>query len=214
MLLDDDVVLDFLVFEEIFYFLFFFKNSLLQVKNVWAEDKTLNPIISGHMEETLSKLHGPQKMLKNIICFHPTCSKLWKERKKWVMTEFLYSVEGGRIKDCEKTQEDETRMRETIWMSPCSGADYLRLWGSHRFHEANIKATAGGKGQAETRGQLQKENEKCNLRNRGGACQWVCVHVSVFPCMYSYTAQHPPALCLLNFKGNFLVKLSWLALVG
>lgn len=38
------------------------------------------------------------------------------------------------------------------------------------------------------------------------------VCVCVFPCIYSYTAQHPPALCRFNFKGHFLVKLSRLTL--
>lgn len=85
------------------------------------------------------------------------------------------------------------------------GADYLRLWCSHRFHEANIKATAGGKGQAETRGQLQKENEKCNRHDRGGARRRPCAHVSIY--MHVFRTQlgirHPQ--CFSDYKGNFLL---------
>lgn len=91
-----------------------------------------------------------------------------------------------------------------MWTSPSSGADYLRLWCSHRFHEANIKATAGGKGQAYTWGQPQKGNKKCNDCN-SSVRAWVSV--CVFPCIYSYTAKHPPALCLFNFEANVLVKI-------
>ena len=66
---------------------------------------------------------------------------------------------------------------------------------SHRFHEANIKATAGGKGQAET----HEDSCRKGMRNAIYVIerQHVCVCVSMY-------MQQQHALCLFNFKGNFL----------
>lgn len=94
---------------------------------------------------------------------------------------------------------DDKRMREPIWTNPHSGEDYLRLWCSHRFHEANIKATAGGKGQAET----HEDNSRKGMRNAISVIKTeprlcVCFHVHLYP---------PTQLSsLLNFKGNVLVN--------
>lgn len=150
----------------------------------------------------------PQKMMKNITSFHPTCSKLWK-KKRSDDKKFLYSVEGGRIKDWEGRQKMRREWERLSERAPCSGADYWRLWCSHRFHEANIKATAGGKGQAET----HEDSRRKGMRNAIYVIEEEHVCVCVFPCIYSYTAQHPPTLCLFHFKGHLLVKLSGLALI-
>lgn len=48
-----------------------------------------------------------------------------------------------------------------------------------------------------------------SLKEEEPAINWcVCV------CIFSYTALHCPALSLFNLRGNFLVKLSWLTLLG
>lgn len=110
-----------------------------------------------------------------------------KAEKKSKDCQFLYSVEGERIKDW-----DDKRMREPIWTNPCSGEDYLCLWCSHRFHEANIKATAGGKGQAET----HEDNSRKGMRNAISVMKEGHTKEYVYLCMriysiYSCTAQHP-----------------------
>lgn len=100
--------------------------ACLVVKIWWAEDKNTEP----DYQDTWRKpyqgytVRSPQKkMMKNITSSHPTSYK--KNKKKNKDWRFLYSVEGGRIKDCVKTQEDEKRgskrMRETIWTSASSG---------------------------------------------------------------------------------------------
>lgn len=63
------------------------------------------------------------------------------------------------LKSVKRSEKNE---RDGKWVHAV-GADYLLLWRSQGLHEANIKATAGGKGQAETRTAAEKGNEKCKL---------------------------------------------------
>lgn len=150
----------------------------------------------------------PQKMMKNITSFHPTCSEFPQKKggKKGDDWQFLYSVEGGRIKDCEKMRREWERLsqRAVGQITDVCGVhtDFMKLISKQQLEEkARQRHTR-------TAAEREKGNEKCNLRNREGAHQQppvhVCVCVCVLPCIYSYTAQHTPALCLFNFKGNFL----------
>ncbi|CAB1441602.1 unnamed protein product [Pleuronectes platessa] len=79
------------------------------------------------------------------------------------------------MKDCEKMR-NEARESESE-RAPRSGADYWCRWCSHRFHEANIKATAGRGGRADS-SRKGMRNAICVMEEERGND---CVSVWTFP---------------------------------
>lgn len=150
--------------------------------------------------------------MENTRAFHPTCFMLLKKRErrnKRATTDspcIVLTVGGLKtVRKLEKMRRDWA----TIWMRPCSGqiscvcgvhTDFMKLISKQQLEE---KARQRHMRTATEKGM----RNATSLKEEEPAINW-CV------CMFSYTALHCPALSLFNLRGNFLVKLSWLTLLG
>lgn len=151
--------------------------------------------------------------MENTRSFHPTCFMLLKKKgreeiKKSDNWQPLYCVDGGRIKDWENSRRWEETERPSEWglaagqISCVCGVhtDFMKLISKQQLEE---KARQRHMRTATEKGM----RNAISLKEEEPAINW-CV------CIFSYTALHCPALSLFNLRGNFLVKLSWLTLLG
>lgn len=97
--------------------------------------------LSGHLEETKSyTARCPQKMMKNINILSPNLL----QQKKGIKSkdgQFLYSVEGGRIKDCKKMRREWERLSEwALAVGQITGVcgihtDFMKLISKQQLEE-------------------------------------------------------------------------------
>lgn len=185
-------------------------NSFASGTKEVSEDRTVNLAIRtpvGHL------IKAPQwdvrsRRWKISHPFTQLAPSYKKGRKKRVTADgACILVRVGGLKRARRWEENER-----LWTSSCSGVDYPNLWCSHRFHEAHIKATAGGKGQAKTHeDSCWKGNTKCNLLyviKEEQANNRVCTCPSFYVCVHAQFKSRPPCSSLnAYFLGNLLGRL-------